>query len=151
LGSIDGEAVYASFNLPSGVAADGAGNLYVADQLNFTMRRVSVGARRTVHTLAGAPGRSGATDGVGGPARFVLPWAVALDARGNRYVADSHTIRKVDAVTQEVRTVVGDDQLPERVRPGPLPAALAGPGGLAVLSDGGLALTDSIDHVVLVV
>lgn len=93
-GSADGTGSAAQFNYPYGVAVDGVGNVYVADTLNNTIRRITpTGA---VNTLAGTASSIGSADGTGGVARFSSPSGVAVDGVGNIYVADSqnHTIRK---------------------------------------------------------
>lgn len=94
-GSTDGNAQNALFNQPGGIALDTAGNLYVADTQNNTIRKVT--AAGAVSTLAGSPGQSGQADGSAGNARFNQPWGVVLDAAGNLYVADTgnDTVRKV--------------------------------------------------------
>ncbi|PFH04375.1 NHL repeat-containing protein [Collimonas sp. PA-H2] len=94
-GSTDGAALSALLNQPGGIAVDGAGNLYVADTRNNTIRKVS--AAGIVSTLAGSAGQSGQADGLAGNARFNQPWGVVLDPAGNLYVADTgnDTVRKV--------------------------------------------------------
>ncbi|MGA2866576.1 MAG: SBBP repeat-containing protein [Verrucomicrobiota bacterium] len=94
-GSADGTGSAARFNWLSGVAADSAGNVYVADYGNNTIRKVTPGG--VVTTLAGLAGSSGSADGTGSAARFYAPWGVAVDSAGNVYVADygNYTIRKV--------------------------------------------------------
>src|SRR5262249_51001510 len=67
-GSADGTGATARFNSPSGVAVDSAGNVYVADFINDTIRKVTAGG--VVTTLAGAAGISGSADGPGAMARF---------------------------------------------------------------------------------
>jgi len=94
-GSADGTGTAAQFSFPNGVAIDGAGTLYVADQGNHTIRKVT--ADGVVTTLAGSPGALGSADGVGSAARFRFPAGVVVDSAGTLYVADgnNHTIRKV--------------------------------------------------------
>jgi len=95
VGSADGTASAARFNAPNGVTVDGAGNVYVAEYGNYTIRRVTPGG--VVTTLAGLPANYGSADGTGNAARFNSPNGAAADAAGNVYVADTsnHTIRKV--------------------------------------------------------
>ena len=92
-GSADGSLISASFANPSGVAVDGAGNLYIADTENQVIRQaISSGM---VSTVAGLAGTSGSADGVGTAARFRFPTGITSDASGNLYIADTnnHTIR----------------------------------------------------------
>jgi sugar lactone lactonase YvrE len=94
-GNSDGAGSAARFNAPQGIAVDSAGNVYVADTNNSTIRKVT--AAGTVTTMAGVAGQDAATDGVGSAARFDGPYAVAVDSSGNVYVADffNATIRKI--------------------------------------------------------
>src|SRR5437899_2264923 len=80
---------------PSGVALDANGNVYVGDQFNYTIRKVTPAGEVT--TLAGRAGSSGSADGTGSAARFNHPTGVAVDNGGSVYVADAdnYTIRKV--------------------------------------------------------
>ena len=92
-GSVDGTGSAARFNGPFGVAVDAAGNVYVADNGNATIRKITPAG--VVSTLAGLAGSTGSTDGTGGAARFNDPFGVAVDAADNLYVADTvnNTIR----------------------------------------------------------
>jgi len=94
-GNVDGSGADAHFYHPGGVTVDSAGNVYVADLGNHTIRKVT--AAGVVTTLAGTAGMSGSTDGTGAAARFNVPAGVAVDSAGNVYVADrdNGTIRKV--------------------------------------------------------
>ena len=92
-GSADGAGAAASFNLPDGVAVDAAGNVYVADTGNATIRKITPAG--VVSTLAGKAGVTGSADGTGATARFTGPGGVAVDAAGNIYVLDGSTIRKI--------------------------------------------------------
>lgn len=94
-GSEDGPVSIARFARPCGVAVDEAGNVYVSDTDNHTIRRVGTDGKVT--TLAGMAEVSGAVDGVGSEARFYAPNGVAVDAAGIVYVADSgnQVIRRI--------------------------------------------------------
>ena len=94
-GSTDGTGAAASFSSPNAVATDASGNVYVADRLNNTIRKITPAG--VVSTLAGTAGTSGSADGTGAAARFNFPIGVATDVNGNVYVADqgNHTIRKI--------------------------------------------------------
>jgi hypothetical protein len=93
-GHADGNGTNAQFNGPTGVAVDAAGNVYVADTYNYTIRRVSPDG--TVTTIAGASGQYGYRDGGGTNALFDFASGIAVDGRGNVYVADTdnNVIRK---------------------------------------------------------
>ena len=105
-GSVDGIGSAARFNQPGGVAVDSAGNVYVADTGNSTIRKMTPGG--LVSTLAGSAGKPGSTDGTGKAAQFSGPTGVAVDNGGNVYVADNgnSTIRKISPAG-EVRTLAG--------------------------------------------
>ncbi|HET7763544.1 MAG TPA: hypothetical protein VFK92_00455 [Burkholderiales bacterium] len=89
-GTVDGLSSAAQFFIPQGVIADKAGNVFVADSGNRTIRKIDpIG---TVSTLAGVPRLYGSADGPGAAARFTNPVGMATDAAGNLYVADSNPI-----------------------------------------------------------
>lgn len=93
--AVDGAGPAARLHSPRGVALDARGNLYVADSLNHTIRKISPAGE--VATLAGLPGVAGSADGSAGAARFNGPFGVAVDGAGTVYVADSrnHTVRAI--------------------------------------------------------
>ena len=82
----------ARFNVPTGVAVDSSGNVYVADQTNNLIREISAG---TVSTVAG--GSAANFDGIGTAGHFNAPFGIAVDGGGNLYVADTTTsgIRRI--------------------------------------------------------
>ena len=92
-GDIDGAGSAARFYYPEGMAVDSAGNVYVGDSINRTIRKISPAG--FVTTLAGPGGSYGSADGTVLNARFDEPYGVAVDASANLYVADTfnNTIR----------------------------------------------------------
>jgi sugar lactone lactonase YvrE len=93
-GYVDGQGSEARFNFPSGIAVDADGNLYVADTANHSIRKIMPDGEVT--TLAGN-GEPGNVDGPGADARFRAPEGIAIDGKGNVYVADTgnHRVRKI--------------------------------------------------------
>ena len=93
-----GPATSAGLKQPTGVAADGQGNVYIADTANYRVRKVSPSG--TITTFAGTG--AGGFSGDGGPAtsaHLFSPHGVAVDGKGNVYVADTanYRVRKVGA------------------------------------------------------
>jgi streptogramin lyase len=146
-GTADGSGGAARFNSSIGVAADSAGNVYVADTFNETIRKVTpVGV---VSTLAGAAGQTGSADGAGADARFQRPQGVATDSAGSLYVTDTYneTIRKITAagvVTTLAGTVgqVGSTDGAAAV------ALFSGPTGIAADSMGNVYVADTNNHTI---
>jgi trimeric autotransporter adhesin len=105
-----GQATSAGLFNPFGVASDASGNVYIADTYNHRIRLVTK-STGIITTVAG-DGTQG-YEGDGGQAtsaRLSLPFAVAVDASGNIYIADyfNHRIRLVTKSTGIITTVAGD-------------------------------------------
>jgi sugar lactone lactonase YvrE len=141
-GWADGSGTAAQFHLPHGIAADRAGNIYVADTGNNMIRKIAPNG--VVSTLAGVAGNHGSADGVGSSARFWAPFGVAVDGSGNVYVTDTlnNTIRKI-AANGAVTTLAGaagkagsEDGVGEAAR-------FRNPWGLAVDTAGNVYVADS--------
>jgi streptogramin lyase len=147
-GSADGTGAAARFFLPVGVAVDGTGNVFVADG-NNTIRKIT--PTGVVATLAGSAGLSGSADGTGAAASFSWPQGVAVDGAGNVFVADSqnNAIRKI-STSGVVTTIVGvASGMSAGNLPGPLPASILSPSGVAIdASTGKLYIT--LDDAVMV-
>ena len=101
----DGQGLDALFSLPQGIAIDKFNNLYVGDRDNNVIRKITPDAEVT--TLAGTT-TAGCQDGSAQEARFNGPKGVAVDDKGNVYVADrlNFVIRKIDT-EGTVSTVAG--------------------------------------------
>src|SRR5215469_14359820 len=139
--SDDGGGAAARFNNPMGVAVDASGNVYVADELNSTIRKVTPAGEVT--TFAGIAGQPGSADGTGSSARFRFPRGVAVGPSGNVYVADTsnHTIRQITP-GGVVTTLAGDGQAGFADGVGTA-AKFNFPGGVAVDADENIFVADS--------
>lgn len=104
-GYANGNGSAAKFNTPSGLSADKAGNVYVADLRNNRIRKITPAG--DVTTFAGS-GTAKSTDGTNSNACFNAPIGITTDDRGNTYVVDSASskIRKIDTAGM-VTTLAG--------------------------------------------
>jgi uncharacterized protein (TIGR03437 family) len=144
-----------SLDLPSGLAVDGSGNLFIADFGNQRIRKVS--ASGTIITVAGNGATNGSGilsgggfSGDGGPATAASlnnPSGVAVDASGNLFIADyaNNRIRKVSA-NGIITTVAGNGIAGLSGDGGPAAAAeLFAPENLAVDASGNLFIADTFN------
>ena len=146
-GARDGSNTVARFNSPSGVTVDGAGNVYVADSGNHTLRKILPVS--WVATMAGLAGNSGFTDGIGGGARFHNPQKAAADSAGNLYVVDSgnQIIRKITPAGV-VTTLAGRvGAIGTNDGPG-TQARFNYPQGIALDGAGNIYVADSYNHTI---
>ncbi len=147
IGSDDGSGATARFFRPTAIASDAAGNLYVADSLNHTIRKIS--ATGSVTTLAGFARSPGTADGAGVAARFETPQGVAVDAQGNVYVScfNSHTIRRITPAGS-VTTLAGSAGVSGSADGTGANALFSKPSGLAVAPSGDVFVADSGNHTI---
>ena len=146
-GSADGSGPAASFNRPEGVAVDAAGNIYVADTNNSTIRKITPAG--AVTTLAGSPGSAGSADGSGSSARFNSPFGLAIDGAGNLYVGDmgNQTIRKVTPAGA-VSTLAGSPGVSGASDGAGSGASFNSPQGTAVDPAGNIYVADTLNQTI---
>lgn len=141
LGYVNGPATTARFNGPTKTVMDAAGNIYVTDTNNHTIRKISA-ADGTVSTFAGT-GAPGSDDGPPGVATFDHPEGLVIDAAGNLYTADFSTdiIRKI-APDGTVSTIAGKAGVPGSNDGNSTAARFWGPEYLAIDAGGNLYVDD---------
>ena len=146
-GNADGTGAAARFALPRSVATDSAGNIFVADTLNHTIRRITPAG--VVSTVAGVAGLSGSVDGTGSAARFLFPGGVAVDGAGNVLVADTdnHTIRKMTP-TGAVGTYAGTAGAAGSADGLGSAARFRSPAGIAADAAGNVYVADRSNHTI---
>ena len=141
----------ARFFGPTGITADAAGNLYVADTHNDCIRKIATDAQNTTTTFAGGFHAGGFADGIGGAARFSKPMGIAYDAANDRLlVADgaNQLVRAIQIATAEVTTFAGGGSATQ----GPATTVrLRSPTAVAVASDGRIFVVCSGDSTLWVV
>ncbi|CAJ0815220.1 NHL repeat-containing protein [Ralstonia flaminis] len=144
-GHADGTGSAASFSAPRGMAFDASGNLYVADQGNSMIRKITPAG--VVSTLAGSTTR-GFADGTGSAASFANPSGVAVDASGNVYVADyaNNEIRKITPAGV-VSTLAGSTTSGSADGTGSA-ASFNGPYGVAVDAGGNVYVADVFNNMI---
>ena len=101
---VDGPANVATFRQISSIARDASGNLYVADERDSVIRKVT--PQGVVSTWAGISGTSSHADGPLASATFFSIGGMAFDAAGDLYVADYYSVRKISPAGV-VSTVAG--------------------------------------------
>ena len=128
------------FNTPSALAIDANGNLYVADTSNNRIGKVAPDG--TVSTIAG-DGTAGYLDGPAAQARFNGPVGIAVDTRGNVFVADTYNDRiRMISTDGQVSTVAGAGS-PGYADGDRNTALFDTPCGIAVAQDGTLIIADT--------
>lgn len=140
------QATAAQLDNPFGIALDGSGNLYIADQFNNRIRKVAPDG--TISTVAGT-GTAGYSGDNGAAAGALLnhPCGVAVDSSGNIYIADTanHVVRKI-STSGTITTVAGVGFAGFNSDGTAVEALLATPMGLAFDAQGVLYIADSRNH-----
>ena len=142
-GAADGTGAAATFNRPWGVVTDASGNVYVADEMNNRIRKITPAG--VVTTFAGSS--AGYLDGNGTTARFNRPKGLAIDNSGNIFVVDqsNHKIRKITP-TGDVTTFAGSVQ--GFVNGNGTTARFNFPEGIVIDSIGNLFLVDASNYAI---
>jgi len=116
-GNVDANGAAARFGHPAGITADSAGNLYLADRDNCSIRKIA--ASGAVSTIAGSPLRCQSIDGTAGVAGFGFLTAIAASPDGRLYATDGLSVREIDPAgnvrtiaTLDTATVVGVSDIP---------------------------------------
>lgn len=139
-GFTDGAGAAASFNTPSGIALDAAGNLIVADTGNHAIRKIT--RQGWVSTIAGT-GSPGFSDGRAQQAQFNGPIGVAVDRKGIIYVADTYNDRiRAIGLDGTVSTLAGGEHPGDDDGPG-VHARFDTPCALAVDPAGNVWVADT--------
>ncbi len=139
-GTNDGVGAAARFLHPYGVTVDGAGQLFVTDTGNDTIRKIT--PLGEVTTFAGQAGSSGSTDGTGHLASFFSPTGIVVDRSNVVFVADTDNskIRRLDAAGN-VSTFAGATE-PGHLDGTGTAASFSQPYGLALDAVGNLYVAD---------
>ena len=138
-----GKATEAQLSRPSGVAVDDKGNLYIADRSNDRIRVVNSKGIITTFAGDGVDGFKG-DSGPAAQAQLSKPFGLALDKKGNLYIADrgNNRVRRINP-QGIIHTVAGDGGFFFMGDNGPAyRASIAGPTGVAVDKNGVLYIAD---------
>ncbi len=151
IGSFDGKnGESVTFHQPNGIAIDSKGNIYVADQLNHKIRKIT--AEGVVTTLAGSGAAGSADNLIGALASFNHPRGIAVDGAGNVYVGDvaNQKIRRI-ALSGAVTTLSGSGAPGSQDDTNGSLAGFYFPNGLAVNNAGELFVADALNNKIRVV
>ena len=143
-------AVNATLDTPEGLAVDSSGDLYIADSVNNVIRKVSASGVITTVAGTGAQATGNTPNGEGGAAtsaNLTAPNAVAVDAGGDLYIADSALVRRVDVASQNIVTVAGSvssNALLNSPQGAVATSVAINPASLAIGADGSVYLSEFV-------
>jgi sugar lactone lactonase YvrE len=140
----------ARFSAPGGCAADSAGNLFIADSANCSIRKIDTAASVTTLSGNGSCASKDGSGGQAGTAELNVPQAVAVDAKGIVYATDTFDdlIRRIglDGSMTTIGGAIGSAANGGGItgwRDGPgVTAEFDAPAGLALDTDGNLLITE---------
>ncbi len=139
-GSADGTGSSASFTYTFGVAANSAGDVFITDLVNGTIRKATTAG--VVSTFAGTAGGYGNVDATGPAASFAFATGIAIDKLGNLYVCDRNAVRKITSAGA-VTTLAGTQAVAGSADGTGAAAGFKSPIAIAVDSTGNVFVTDS--------
>jgi sugar lactone lactonase YvrE len=148
-GSANGMTNLAQFNRPTGIAIDGAGNLFVSDMFNHTVREITPAGM--VSTLAGLAGVFGNADGTNCSARFFELEGIAVNSSDDIYVADAgnYAVRQLtpSGTNWIVTTIAGWSGVSGSTDGSGIGARFCYPAGMAI-NAGNLFVADSANNTI---
>ena len=141
-----GRATAAPLRTPIAVALDAQGNLYIADESDNRIRRVDPAGIISTYAGTGIPGYSG-DRGPAASAELDFPTGIALDAKGNMYVADegNSVVRRI-AVDGTINTIAGNGIPTFAGDNGPATSAQIDPVAVALDNQGNLYIADGVNY-----
>jgi len=144
-GNINATGTNARFHDPLGLAIDANDNIYVDDNFNYAIRKITPAG--VVSTFAGS-GASGSADGTGTSASFASPWGLYTGADGNLYVVDANNnnVRKITPAG--VVTTIAGNGTAQTVDGPALSASFDNPIGIVMDHAGNFFITDESSHTI---
>jgi hypothetical protein len=128
------------------ISVDAAGNVYVADSSNHTIRKIT--AAGVVTSIAGSAGVSGSANGANSQARLKFPMQAVMGANGLLYISDSGNNQiRVMAADGSISTLAGSGVAGGNDGLGSA-ATFNSPVGIAIDGDGSLIVSDASGHTI---
>lgn len=143
-GFLDGQSTAARFNGPIDLVVDNEGYVYIVDNNNHAIRKISPSGYVT--TLAG-DGTAGYSDGYWPNVKFNKPSGICIDKEGYLLVADRYNnrIRRIDRKTGKTTTIAGTGTAGRTDGPS-LMATFNGPFGINVDKNNNIYVADLGSH-----